>query len=262
LLPGKDGTVVVLQAYFDESAQAGIFSVAGFAFAKPQVRKFNKEWSELFCAYGFSHMTDLHARQEQFDGIDDNEASRLCIEAINIINKRTTFGVAVGCDLSEIEDFLPKHIEGFGDAYPFCCHVAMQMLGTLVRESGSEEEIAYVFESGHEYAKEAHRFMGLTDVSPELKEAYRHRSHAFVGKEDAVPLQAADIFAWEYARYWDLTVRRGQIRMRKSLASVLSSGFATTQLNKRYKIDFLTGPPLRNMLQKVAALGILQTTVL
>jgi hypothetical protein len=257
LLP-KGGTVAMLEAYFDESAQGGVFNVAGFAFAKPQVKKFSKQWSKLFSPYGFCHMTDLHARQEQFEGINDDEASRLCVEAINIINERTAFGVAVGCNLSEIDDFLPKHIEGFGNAYPFCCHIAMQMLGTLVSESGFDDRIAYVFESGHEYAAEAYRFMAITDGAPVLKAAYRHYSHAFVPKEDAVPLQAADLFAWEYARYWNLTVSQQKIKMRKSLASLLSSGLKTIEFNKRYKINFFTGSPLRNALEKVKALGLLQ----
>jgi hypothetical protein len=257
LLPGKHGLLVVLEAYFDESAQDGVFSVAGFAFAKPQVKKFSKEWSKLFHPYGFCHMTDLHARQEQFEGIDDDEASRLCTEAINIINERTTFGVAVGCNLSEIDDFLPKHIDGCGDAYTFCCHVAMRTLGTLVRESGFDDRIAYVFESGHKYAAEAHRFMGFAELVPALKAAYRHHSHAFVPKAGAVPLQAADIFAWEYARYWNLTVSQQKIKMRRSFASLLSSGRKTIEFNKRYKINFFTGPPLRRILQEVADLGVL-----
>jgi hypothetical protein len=69
LLP-KDEMLAVLEAYFDESLRpTGIFCVAGFAFAKPQVRKFNKEWQRLFASYGgFCHMTDLHARKKQFEG--------------------------------------------------------------------------------------------------------------------------------------------------------------------------------------------------
>jgi hypothetical protein len=261
LLPEGNGKLVVLQAYFDESKrkEAGIFCVAGLAFAKPQVRKFNKEWQRLFASYGgFCHMTDLHARKKQFAGIDDAEAARLIIEAIKIINKRASFGAAVGCGLKEIDAHLPKWIHGFGHAYPFLCHMAMHMLGTLVRNSSSDDEIAYIFESGHERQSEAHRFIALTEGSLELKTAYRHHSDAFVPKKDAPPLQAADIFAWEYAKYWGDTVIQRKIEMRKSLAVVLSSGYTTLEFNKRYSINFLTGPPLWDALEKVKALGLLQ----
>ena len=251
LLPGTGGSLAVLQAYFDESEQAGIFSVAGFVFAKPQVKKFAREWSALFDPYGFAHMTDLHARHEQFDGIDDAEAARLCTQAVKIINKRATYGIAVGVDKNELDPLLPKHIEGFEDAYPYCCHMAMMELGVLIGNSGSDDQVAYVFESGNQYSKEAHRLMSKTDVSPELKSAYRHHSHAFVPKECAVPLQAADLLAWEYARYWDLTVRQSKIPMRKSFAALLSRGFTTMEFNDRFKINFYTGRPLREAMQKI-----------
>jgi hypothetical protein len=137
--------------------------------------------------------------------------------------------------------------------------MAMQMLGTLVRNSSFDDEIAYIFESGHDRQSEAHRFMALTESSPELKTAYRHRSHAFVPKKDAPPLQAADILAWEYAKYRSDTAIQRKINMRKSLAAVLSSGYTTLEFNKRYNINFLTGPPLWDALEKVKALGLLPT---
>jgi hypothetical protein len=251
---------VVLHAYFDESERGtGVFSVAGFAFTKLAVRKFNKEWQRLFSQYGgFCHMTDLHAHRKQFKNISNREASRLIIGAIEIINRYSSFGSAVACDLAEMDSHLPRWIEGFGHAYPFLCHQAMYRLGTLISQSGRDDEITYIFECGHERQDEAHRFMGLADRSPELKAVFKHRSHEFVPKKDAPPLQAADIFAWEYAKYWDDTVQQRKIPMRKSLASILTSGHSTLEFQKRFKLDFLTGPPLWNALEKTKALGLTQ----
>ena len=49
ILPARNGRLAVLNAYFDASSRtSGIFSLAGVAFAKPQVKKFDKEWWKLF----------------------------------------------------------------------------------------------------------------------------------------------------------------------------------------------------------------------
>jgi hypothetical protein len=251
---------VIFQAFFDESERSagGVFAVAGFAFRKTRVKKLNAQWKKLFAQYdGFCHMTDLNARQGQFKGIGDKEASRLTIEAIAIINEHASFGSAVACDLAEIDAHLPKWIEGYGHAYPFLCHQAMHRLGALISQSGRNDEAAYIFESGHEKQKEAERFMKLVET-PEMKTVLRHRSHSFVPKKDAPPLQAADIFVWEYAKYWDDTVGKRKIPMRKSLQSILTSGYTTSEFQKRFKLDFLTGPPLWRALEQTGHLGLMQ----
>jgi hypothetical protein len=132
--------------------------------------------------------------------------------------------------------------------------MAMQALGRHVARQRPDERIAYFFESGDEHQGEAHRFMSNVDRCPELKEAYLHDSHTFKDKKDVPALIAADCLAWEYARYWDLTVLQRKIPMRRSLAALLSAGFTTTQFEKKYSVNFFTGPPLRKAMAQVDAL--------
>jgi hypothetical protein len=257
LLPGKYGVLVVLHAYFDASERkSGIFCVAGIAFAKQQVKKFDREWWKLFGEYGGCHMKELAHRTGRFKGIDKAETDRLMKAAIKIINQRISFGVAISCDLSELNAILPKWIQGFEHAYPVCCHLAMTTLGSLVDKSGHKDDIAYFFESGDNYAGAAHKFMARTDDVPELKKSYRHKSDSFINKNDALSLQAADIFAWEIAKYQDETVRKRIRNMRLSLATLLSVNKKYD--TKRYKIMHLTGNPLESFVNKVKVLGLLQ----
>lgn len=253
-MPSRTGYVAMIEAYFDESDQNGWFSVAGLVFAKPQAKKLEREWRKLFAPYGgVCHMTDLHAQRGAFAGIDKTEAGRLTVQAVRLILDRASYGAASACRLDEIDAHLPKHIDGFGHAYPFLCHMTMFALGDLVART-APERIAYFFERGAPHQAEAQRMMALADRQPQLGDSYQMYSYAFIPKDSASAVQAADVFAWEYSRYWDLTVDKKKIPMRRSLTALLTSGFQTLDYKKRFAITRFTGPPLWNALAKFRAL--------
>lgn len=234
---------MVLKAYFDAShRERKTFCLAGYAFTKGQVKKFDKEWWALFAKYGGCHMTDLANKQEAFEGISKEEANRLVIEAVKIIKRRVSYGVVISCDLAELDPLLPKWVRGFQHAYPVCCHLVMQKLGTFVSDAGTQR-IAYFFETGDQYEAAAHDFLKVMAATPEVKEVCRHASHAFIPKSEALALQAADVLAWEWAKYMDETILHHIRPMRKSLMELMTK-------NGQFNIDqymghHITGEPLR-----------------
>lgn len=251
----------MLAAYFDESERTSkVFSVAGFAYRRADAKRCGREWVKLFRPYGGCHMTDLALRKRQFKGISAAEAGRLIQGAIEIINRRACFGVAVSCNVVEMSQLLPKWIDGFQGAYPVCCYLAMLMLGDQVKRAGSQERISYYFEAGHALQPEAQRFLSAVSSTPFLKEDHRYLSHGFASKKDVVQLQSADILAWEWAKYWDETAIQRKRTMRRSLAAILSSGSANPSEpnNERMKYTHLEGQRLREYAEKVKALGLLQ----
>ena len=146
---GEGTSVGVLQAYFDESGRAGgVFCVAGYVFVPEQAKKFIKEWRLLFGEYGGSHMKELVHRRKRFSGISQKECDRLLHEAVAIINRRMTVGVAVSCNIAEMEALSPKRfVRGYGNAYPVCCHLAMENAVLGLQEAGMPGPISYVFEA-------------------------------------------------------------------------------------------------------------------
>jgi len=253
MLEGK-GPVALLEAYFDESERAGgVFCVAGYAFAPPQARKFVKEWARLFDGYvGGFHMVDFVHRRGAFKGLAVTEQGPLLREAVKIINRRMAFGVAVSCNLAEVELRSPRWMRGFGHAYPVCCHLCMMALGSLIGDANLRGDVTYVFEAGHPSEPEARDFMKGATESPDLKRSYRHRGDSFLPKSDAVPLQAADLLAWEWAKCRDETLEQGIRPLRKSLRALFESA------PKRYKIAHITGEPLVRFMTAVRDLGLLQ----
>jgi hypothetical protein len=248
------GCIALLQAYFDESErEGGTFCVAGYAFAPQQVKKFGKEWSRLFAPYpGGLHMRDLAQRTRSFKGIDAEEQKRLICEAVKIINRRMTGGFAVSCNIHEIRELSPRWIRGFGHAYSICCHLAMTAVGRYLDKIKSADSVTYVFESGHKNESEARDFIHNAVRCPEALASYRHSGDAFLPKADAVPLQAADMLAWEWAKFRDETLERRIRPPRRSLQALMDNRL------DRYEGTHVTGEPLRKFMAEVRALGLLQ----
>ena len=247
----------MLEAYFDESERSnGTFAVAGFAFVKDQAKKFSREWRGLFGSYGICRMADLAARQGVFQSISEPESARLLKEAVKIINHRTAFGAIASCNRQEMNGLLPIWFGGFEDAYVVCCHLTMIMLGAIVSESDVADDIAYFFETGHRFQAQAHTLMGLVTGRPNLTAVYRHRSHAFMRKADAVPLQAADMLAWEATKYWDETAIKRVRPMRRSLVEMFREPNSPTFNSKKFRVAHVTGPALQHYAAQATQLGL------
>ena len=254
---------MILQAFFDASSRpkTSVFCVAGFVFRKLQLQKFDRDWRRLFGKYGGCHMKELAHSTGRFKGIDRTEQARLIKEAVAILRKRAAHGIVVACFRNEMNRVLPTWIRGFEGAFPACCHIAMTALGYKLARHDSDDRVAYVFENGDEYSGCAQQFMDLaTDkagIAAGIKESYRHASHSFVDKDDALALQAADLLAWESAKFFEETAVQGVRPMRLSLAHLLADRDMYFDL-KRFDFRLVTGEPLRKWAAEVHALGLQQ----
>jgi hypothetical protein len=253
-----EAAFVILKAFFDTSTRvkSGIFCIAGYAFSKLQLQKFDADWTRLFGKYRGCHMKELVHCEGRFRGIERAEADRLLKEAVRILRKRTSYGAVVSCNLNEMHSLLPRWIHGFEHAYPVCCHLVMATLANAITESGEAHRVDYVFEEGDAYSGCARDFMENTYDCPELKESYRHASHAFLEKSDALALQAADLLAWEWAKFMDESMYQRVRPMRLSLANLMNrhDTFDPTI----YKVAHLQGESLRRFMQQVHGLGLLE----
>lgn len=248
-----DGLMAAHEAYFDESERkGGVFCVAGYAFLPRQARRFVKEWRAVFDPYGGFHMVDLVSKHEGFEGITNSERDALLKEAVHIVNSRMQFGVAVSCYMDEVRLHSPKWIRGFSHAYPLCCQLSMVALGTSLDTAGIPDGVTYVFESGHAYEAEATDVIKSIVSDPDLKRRCHHEGTAFLPKPRAVPLQAADLLAWEWAKCKDETLDQELRPIRKSLLAL------SQRDPHRYRVHHITGPKLIKYLGVVRNLGLEQ----
>ena len=84
---------------------------------------------------------------------------------------------------------------------------------------------------------------------PHWRETVRYGGHSFMTKNEAVPLQAADLFAYEWTKFRDETLEQNKRVIRKSLLSLFQSD------PKRYGCYHLTGKPLQKYFNKIWSWG-------
>lgn len=251
----RGGMVALLQAYFDESErQNGLLCVAGFAFAPPQALKLAKEFKSAFGEYGGFHMKTLLPKSKGYKGISDSLRAQLLKRAVNITKRHFSYGVAVTVNIDEFKSVSPRFIRGFRQAYPFLCHMAMVALVKVSTDHGDSSPITYFFEAGHQHESEAHDFVATASKTDELRRFYRYNGSAFLPKAQAVPLQAADLLAWEMGKFKDETIDNPLRAMRQSLLSLCKDS------PKRFQVAFCGGESLSRALDRYRTLGIQQIT--
>lgn len=250
-----DRTVALLRAYFDESGRPnGLLCVAGICFAGDQARRLGKEFRDAFGKYGGFHMKDVVHKRNGFVGISDEDRNRLVREAVAIVKKRFCYGVVVSVNIEEYKKVAPRFIRGLRSAYPFLCHMAMTAVRKKVNEFDDKREINYVFEAGHPQQGEAELLVGQMAATAELRKMYQYWGHSFLPKADAIPLQAADLLAWEVAKFQHETVDE-EIEPREIRQSLLTLLNGET---RRFHFSFCGGASLEKAMRKYAALGIEQ----
>lgn len=247
-----NGTVVLLRAFFDESERKGQLCVAGVAFAGPQAAKVTKELRAVFGPYGGLHTTDLLAKRAGYKGISDQERNRLIKEAVRIVGARYSYAVVVHVGIEEYMRQAPTFIRGLGGAYSFLCHNAMVGMKRMLDKHSDSEPVSYVFEAGHAHENEAREFVRQVVSVPELKRFFRHHSDAFIPKADAVPLQAADLFAYEAMKFKLETVDEPKRQIRLSFLSLYAAR------PDHVRIYYLQGQRLTKSLNKYRELGFEQ----
>lgn len=234
-MPWEKGLAVVLEAYFDASERGSeMFAVAGLAFDAEAAKRATAAWIDLWGDTG-CHMTDLHSGRGRpgnpFFGWDDAKAGDMLKASIQIINDHAAYAVAISCRVSDIARLAPESapqgsemfLDSFQAAYPFCCTLAMLALGDLLDKAGDSSDIAYFFEKGDLHQGASQRFIDGATNEPDMKDAFHHRSHTVMAKEDSRLFEMADIFAWEQAKHMERLIQ-GKTVMRGSLRALLGEG--------------------------------------
>ncbi len=266
--PCGSGFVMALRAYFDASVRepSNLICVAGVAFGLQSAKKANSEWQSLF-KNKICHMTDLHARRGEFEGISREEASSYLVEAVKIIKSHMAFAGIASFDMNELKEHLPsdavrKHAKkmkmGFETPYALACHAAMFSLAYNTTNS-----IHYVFELGDKGQPGAKKYLEfIGEQEGPIAEAYRVGSLAYAKKESAhLLLGASDILAWEWGKDVERAKKNSGSDMRRSLAEILSnkpvltlpSGAHLVRTDK-FECQHFTGEKFQSILDQMGEL--------
>jgi len=213
---------MMFRAYFDESGTAAdsfVTCVAGYLFEPEQCLRFDAEWRDILDTAGIKrfHMVECAHRSGEFRGRSDAECDAVARQLIGVIKRRARLGIVASlCEADFPHD--STSISGWG--YVFCLNWCITGVSAWADAKNFDGKISYFFEAGHDRQGLANRTMIDLQKSPILMAGSRYHSHRFIGKNDARPIQAADLLAWQWHREWANqfgTVRRPRRRDLDSL---------------------------------------------
>lgn len=211
----------MLKAYFDESGTQGdspVMAVCGFVFPAAQARKFTREWRQALADYSlpFFHMKQFWPRQGPFKGLTPEDRDALLERLVGIILDRAVHGTITSIDPREYRQIVSaRRRSEFGSAYAVCSFLTLVGVGSWARENNMGNEIAYFFEEGDPHAAEAALHMAGIAQDPDAKRLTCHSAHTFTSCMKAVPLQAADLLAWEWVKF-SVETRMNRVRLARA----------------------------------------------
>jgi uncharacterized protein DUF3800 len=196
--------VAAMTAYFDESGThkgSPVIIVAGCLSTNEQWAKFSEEWRAVLKRYGLDYfrMSQFENRKGPFKSLTDSDRHRLLEQLIGFIKIRQRIGIGIKlkvADYYEVGRDFPFLFHK--QPYAFCAMQCQIQLRLWAERNQHNEPIAYVYESGADYTGQilsAYDF--ARKIAPQLGDALRLGSLSFGSKYDLLPLQAADVLAYE-----------------------------------------------------------------
>ena len=194
---------MALTSYLDESgthAGSDTIVVAGFLSTPRRWELFELAWRQILNKHGiaFFHMTDFAASREQFEGWDESKRRDCLGGLLEVINHHVIGSVGIVINMSDYHALVsPEAAKYAGGPYGFAASSCMMLFSRVMEATGVLGKIAYVFESGAEGHGQVAEAFNNTLSNPSNREYFHLLSIKFEPKQDFVPLQAADILAYE-----------------------------------------------------------------
>ena len=201
----------MLSAYFDEAgtdASKPAVAVGCYIATTDQWKAFNEDWRWLRDEVGVKEYF-RRADQESFWRHDEtkhwNRDQQICIYQaqhafIQAYSLKGFAGAVIKTDYDDVITGVDR--TALGNPYEFCLRHCLAGIANWLAAERPDDRISYFIESGAEGAGHLKAAFTLFLNDPELRKANRledPHSWSFVGKKDAVPLQAADALAYEAA---------------------------------------------------------------
>jgi hypothetical protein len=196
--------VAVLKTFMDETGihdNAKVVAVAGYISRPKHWRAWTKSWNVAKRPIKVFHAADCANYHGEFEGWDRDQRDKFVANLLPIMPAHELAGIVIGIQLDDLNAALKNHgelLEMFGTPYTACFQWALTIMMEIASEHGRGERMAFVHEvngfkgealKAFEYVKQFHN---PRDIPMTL---------AFGSKADYVPLQAADVLAYEGGKF-------------------------------------------------------------
>jgi len=224
--------VTPLAAYFDASGsepQSSVWTVGGRIGTVAEWSELNIAWQKMLDEAPFRadveqhkrvfHAADLEYREATYSGWTEAEKQSFQDEAYSIIEQFPSF-TAISSSLIKADwESLGLQLDTVRDGHPgnFFVHVILDALSNIRKWADAEAydgPIQYYFEAGDIGMGNVQDALKRIDSDPKRRQPYRMEGWHFEGKQ-LLPLQAADIWAYESYKQMLNRIVAGQLRKRR-----------------------------------------------
>lgn len=204
LLPRGGYILNLVECYFDESESDGILCVAGYLFEKDSCIAMAEKWQQVLDEHhlAYFHMVECAHGNKQFKDKSKDERIDIQSKLIDLIKSHAEQGYAASFELehAHLMPQTPRHVIDITNPYTLCCHLCLLGARHWAERTSYSGKISYVFESGHRSAADSNAIMNTVFAHEDLRQDFRYSSHTFGDKRQFIPLQAADILAWQWRK--------------------------------------------------------------
>ncbi len=196
-----------ITAYFDESGTHGgsaAVAFAGFLGVADEWGAFTFEWQNALDEFGIEmfHMASFESRVGEFEGWTEEVRRNRLGRLLAIINRHVLGSVGTVIPLADYNAIFDGPARArTGGPYGLAAFGTFLEVGQLVRPLRGDPWVAYVLESGAKGAGQLTKLFHDNEQDENSKRPLRLLSLSFQNKRDSLPLQAADIHAYELYKH-------------------------------------------------------------
>jgi hypothetical protein len=197
---GAGDLVAPIHAYFEEGpSDTGerFLCVAGYIFDGDGARAFDSRWAATLQRFELPYfrMSACAHGSEPFHKLTKDERSNVEEEVIRHIKEHARIGFCTSIsDRLALETLEPA--DPYGSAYALLSFHSLLAVRDWLRTTNFKGSIAYVFEAGDRFQRQANTVMDAIFLLPEERAAIGYAGHAFVDRTKVQLVQAADVLAW------------------------------------------------------------------
>jgi len=195
----------MLRAFVDDSGSGGDspwFVLAGYLGTVADWDAFDSEWQEVLCAeprIEYFKMKQAERLRDQFEGFTPEQRDAKINALIDVILKRARQAVYVRAKQKDYDEIVKTQVpEMWDNAYFFLFPAFVTCCTSLEKWFGNSEPIHFVFDSHERFENPSKQLYNQILGAPVL--AGRIVNVDYEDDKQFLPLQAADLLAWQVRR--------------------------------------------------------------
>jgi hypothetical protein len=190
----------MIKVAMDESGvhdNSPVLTVSAYAARPRQWQEWTKRWKVVKRSIKVFHSVDCANLTGEFRGSTPEQRDPLAIRLLDVLRDSDIPGVVIGIHMDEFRKAMSGHDDLralFGSPYAACVHWVIQTIMNIGIEVGSKARIKFIHES-NDYRRDAEEAFAWVEKNGNPSRA--KISLEFADKKDYLPLQAADVLAYE-----------------------------------------------------------------